>query len=219
LSQEWKDRLVAEAAAVGVSLEGAGVDRLVEFVRLLEKWNRVINLTRIESAEDIRIKHLVDSLAALPVAQVETEALDLGAGGGLPGIPWMCARADLRVTLVDSDAKKVGFLKAALPALKLSGRAIHARISGDPTNENLERSRCVVSRAFRPPEDLFPLALPYVAPGGSLVGMWGPIERAAVERAAGGRFEVVQWKTFDLPGGKGQRTVARLVPRETPPAR
>ena len=119
-----EQQLTAGVAALGLALPHGGVARLLAYLALLDKWNRVYNLTAVRDAERMVSHHLLDSLAALPYVQGggphSIRVLDVGSGGGLPGIPLAIARPELQVTLIDSIAKKTAFLLQAKAELGLA---------------------------------------------------------------------------------------------------
>ena len=99
--------LAAGIAALGLAIDAAAQSKLLAYVALLEKWNRTHNLTAIREPERMVTHHLLDALAVLPHLP-ERRALrliDVGSGGGLPGIPLAIARPDWEVTLLDSNRK------------------------------------------------------------------------------------------------------------------
>ena len=123
------ETLAAGLAALGLDLPAASGDRLLAFRDLLLKWNRTYNLTAVREPEQVLSHHLLDSLAILPWVEAGP-LLDVGSGGGLPGIPLAIARPDLEVTLVDAVQKKVSFLQQAAIELELPNvRAVHGRSS------------------------------------------------------------------------------------------
>jgi len=214
----WKTALVEQASALEVPLDAGQIDALAAHVDLLLKWNAKLNLTRITGPDEVRVKHVLDSLGALRAVPAGVQSvLDIGAGAGFPGIPWRIARPNLQPTLVDAVAKKVGFLKSALAQLRLSGRAVHVRLEGRPALEGLQPVDLVVSRAFSALPEFLALARAYLRSGGQVVAMLGPRdgEPEAREAAARAGFELVQFEGFALPESMGQRAVARFVPRET----
>ena len=171
-------------------------------VRLLLAWNRAINLTAIVEPQAIALLHVADSLSAVPsiaraIAGVPTHPsrsgrpriVDLGSGGGFPGVPLAAALPDADVTLLDSVAKKTRFLTAAVDAAGLSDR-VRARTgrAEEVAREAEERGTAaiVTARAVGPLADLVELAMPLLSPGGTLVA-WkrGAIgeELAAAARA------------------------------------
>jgi 16S rRNA (guanine527-N7)-methyltransferase len=113
-----EEQLAAGVGALGLTLPAGAAAKLLAYLALLDKWNRVYNLTAVREAERMVSHHLLDSLAAVPYFQGET-VLDVGSGGGLPGIPLAIARPGLQVTLIDSIAKKTAFLLQAKAELGL----------------------------------------------------------------------------------------------------
>ena len=122
------DLLAAGAAALGVALDHSQRAQLVAFVDLLAKWNRTYNLTAIRDPERMLTHHLLDALAVLPhlPTRIGLRVLDVGSGGGIPGIPLAIARPDWQLVLVDSNHKKVAFMTQAMIELKLANVEAHA---------------------------------------------------------------------------------------------
>lgn len=119
-----QQQLAAGVAALGLTLPDGAEAKLVAYLSLLEKWNRVYNLTAVRDAERMVSHHLLDSLAVVPFFQGGgsdlIRVLDVGSGGGLPGIPLAIARPEVQVTLIDSIAKKTAFLLQAKAELGLA---------------------------------------------------------------------------------------------------
>lgn len=155
-----EDQIVA---AFGVSRETAG--RLAAFVALLERWNRSINLVSPASLAEVWVRHVADSLQLLDLAPPGAESwIDLGSGGGFPSLPVAIVAAEtrpgLRLTLVESDARKAAFLAAA-------GRELGLAIAVEPRRieSMLARPYDVVSaRALAPLPRLLELAQPFAGP-------------------------------------------------------
>jgi 16S rRNA (guanine527-N7)-methyltransferase len=101
-----------------ISWSEAQIDRLLAFLKLIEKWNKAYNLTAIRIHEDMARLHLLDSLAVLPYIKGE-RVIDIGTGAGLPGIPLAIFLPGTRFTLLDSNAKKTRFVQQAVLELKL----------------------------------------------------------------------------------------------------
>src|SRR6185312_10703825 len=119
-------RLEQGIAALGLSLPGVAVQRLLDYLALLERWNAAYNLTAVRDPAEMVTRHLLDSLAILPYVQGETLA---DPGTGLPGIPLAIAAPGRQILLVDSNGKKVRFLREAIRALQLDGvRAVQSRV-------------------------------------------------------------------------------------------
>lgn len=170
--QQLRDGL----AALGIALAAGGEDRLLAFRDLLLKWNRTYNLTAITDPQAAIAHHLLDSLAILPWVG-EAPLLDVGSGGGLPGIPLAIARPALEVTMVDAVQKKVSFLQQAAIELHLpNARACHSRI------EQLAGQYAQISsRAFAELADFIRLTRPMLAPGGRWLAMKGQYPEAELK--------------------------------------
>ena len=122
-----KSKLIDGAALLGVSLEKEKAEKLLDYLDLLFKWNRAYNLTAIRDPDEAVSRQLLDSLSLLPFLG-EGPLLDIGSGGGLPGIPIAICRPDQAVTLLDSNGKKTRFLNQAKHELQLDNLAVvHAR--------------------------------------------------------------------------------------------
>jgi 16S rRNA (guanine527-N7)-methyltransferase len=214
-------------AALGLALPEGAEAKLLAYLALLDKWNRVYNLTAVRDAERMVSHHLLDSLAAVPYFQAEASrplpnplpqageganekplcpsgckpinVLDVGSGGGLPGIPLAIARPDLRVTLIDSIAKKTAFLLQAKAELGLGNlHVVTGRVedfrppfpnpppqAGEGANampEPIDGFDVVTSRAFSDLKEFVALTRHLLNPGGRWLAMKGlyPNEEVAV---------------------------------------
>ena len=168
--------LLEGSRALGLSLTEAQADALSWLAGELARWSSRMNLTAILDPIEMADKHILDSLAVLRALEPgPLSVLDAGSGAGFPGLPLAIAREDLSVTLVDSVAKKVGFLKHSIAQLGLAPRvrALHTTLRGNPASEGLDRVDVAVSRALADPVRWAALAAPYVKPGGTLVVMAG----------------------------------------------
>ena len=175
LEEQIRDGL----AKMHLDLPGAAVDKLAGYLRLLEKWNRVHNLTAVRETERMVVLHLLDSLTLLPHLGSATTLLDVGSGGGLPGIPIAIARPELCVTLLDSSSKKATFLEQARSELALENVEVAC--------ERVEHWRpertfdVVVSRAFAELGEFVAQAQHLVSSTGRMLAMKGvhPFEEIA----------------------------------------
>ena len=125
--------LVDGAAALGLRLDGAQTDRLLAYLKLLGKWNRVYNLTAVHDPAEMLSRHLLDSLTIVaPLARecpAATSLLDVGSGAGLPGVVVAIADPRWQVTCIDTVAKKVSFVRQVRADLGLLNvTAVHARV-------------------------------------------------------------------------------------------
>lgn len=183
-SRRWRKMVLGGAEQVGVGLNSEMIDQLAYHCQHLLKWNRSINLTAITDPMDVAVKHLVDSLSINRYLYENKKILDVGAGGGFPGIPIAIARPELDVTLIDAVAKKVSFLKAMIRGLALPNcQAHHVRIEASPKkrldkiSHHLGHFDAVVSRALADPELCLRLAIPCLALNGSILMMRGRVEQ------------------------------------------
>lgn len=171
--------------AAGAVVDGSARTLIANHVRLLLAWNPAINLTAITEPEAIAARHVADSLAALPIlsARQPGTILDLGSGGGFPGIPLAATLPSTGVTLVESVGKKAGFLRAVVRALAIDDRVSVANARAEslvPGHWEVVTARAVATLAT-----LVEMALPLLDEGGRLVA-WKRGD-LAVEMAAAGR--------------------------------
>lgn len=208
-NEALRKQLLDGAVALGVTLPEQATEQLLRFSGELLRWNAKVNLTAITDPAEVVEKHLLDSLAIAPEVAGAGSLLDAGTGAGLPGLPLKVLQPELAVTLVDSVAKKIGFVKAVTAALGLKGvTAVHQRLAGRPDEEGLPRAGAVVSRAFAELDAFLPLAAPYLAEGGRVVAMLGkpPVEPAAAAQRAG--LRLVSLRRYALPFSGAERHVA-----------
>ncbi len=168
--------LLDGASTLGVALTQEQAAQMLSFLSLLLEWNGKVNLTAITEPMRLIDEHLVDSLSlvATLVGRNREKILDIGAGGGFPGVVLAIALPEKNFTLVDSIGKKIGFLKSAAAHLGLKNlRALQTRATGRASEEQLEGADCVVSRAFLAPTEWAHLAQHYLRSGGLAVAMLG----------------------------------------------
>ena len=155
---------------MALSLDLATQARLLQYLGLLEKWNRVYNLTAIREQEQMVSNHLLDSLV-LTSHIMGTRILDVGSGAGLPGIPLALARPQCEVTLLDSNHKKTAFLRQVAAELAL----VNITVVSDRVEswQPPQKFDCIVSRAFAELAEFVNLAKHLLAPGGYFAAMKG----------------------------------------------
>ncbi|MBL0142170.1 MAG: 16S rRNA (guanine(527)-N(7))-methyltransferase RsmG [Betaproteobacteria bacterium] len=172
-------RLAEGLEAMGITLDAAAQAKLIAYLLLIEKWNKVHNLTAVREPSQMVVLHLLDSLSVLPHVRSAGTILDVGAGAGLPGIPLAIACPELCVTLLDASHKKATFLTQAKAELALPNVEVAC--------ERVEKWHppalfdIVVSRAFAELADFVAQANHLVAPGGAMLAMKGvyPFEEIA----------------------------------------
>jgi 16S rRNA (guanine527-N7)-methyltransferase len=189
------------AAALGLALDPATLQRLLGFADLLAKWNRTYNLTAIRDPEEIVSLHLLDSLALAPHVG-KGRVLDVGSGGGLPGIPLAIARPDLDVTLIDTVQKKTAFLRQAAASLGLANVSVEcARVEAWTSSGPFD---WIVSRAFADLGDFIAWSNHLLAADGKLLAMKGALDTAECSRVPAG-FRIVDTRRLAVPGLDAER--------------
>ena len=188
-------------AELGLELDSNARRKLLEFVAQLERWNRVYNLTSIRGAEKIVSVHLLDSLSIVPHVSAR-RALDVGSGGGLPGIPLAIAQPETEVTLLDSSQKKTAFLRQVVGELALAkARVVCARVESWQTEDRFD---LIVSRAFSELGEFAAKSRHLLADGGVLAAMKGmrPVQEIS---ALPQDIRVRDVKSLEVPGLGAER--------------
>ncbi|POR49761.1 16S rRNA m(7)G-527 methyltransferase [Paraburkholderia eburnea] len=180
-------RMLKEGAdALSLDLNERQHEQLLDYVALLAKWNAVYNLTAIRDPRQMMIQHILDSLSILPhlPSRENATVLDVGSGGGLPGIVLAIARPDWRVTLNDIVQKKSAFQSQAKAELGLANLAVvTGRVESlRPGVEVPKKFDLIVSRAFAELSDFVTLARHLVADGGAIWAMKGVRPDGEIER-------------------------------------
>jgi len=202
------------AAAIGVRLGPAELALFAAYHRELLLWNRRINLVSERSAQKIVIRHFLDSLTPTPfLDRPEGALIDLGSGGGFPGIPLRIVLPSLQVSLVEVSRKKSSFLSHIIRTLRLDGvQVVRERVEVLTAGETLAGSfDTLVSRAaFKLPE-LIRTASFFLKPGGQLIAMKGPdlqeemAETERISEAAGMVFTAC--RAVRPPGADSSRII------------
>jgi len=146
-----KPILEAGLSELSIKASDNQIDQLIQYLTLLEKWNKVYNLTAIRDPKEMLIKHLLDSLTVIPHV-TGSRIVDVGTGGGLPGIPLAIMFPEKQVDLLDSNSKKTRFLIQAKAELGLENTiVIHDRVENYQPDELYDS---VISRAFASMADM-----------------------------------------------------------------
>jgi len=171
-----RDILIRAARDTGIPLQKEQCALFEEYTRELLRWNEKMSLVSIKTPLDIPIKHIIDSLTALPfIDDTRYSLLDIGSGAGFPGIPIAILRHSLRVTLMDSSRKKTSFLKSVVRLLRLYNVHIINERAARLATQDAHRGTydVVISRAsFKLPR-LVETASPFLSEGGILIAMKG----------------------------------------------
>ncbi len=187
------------------------IQKEITFLDELLRWNQRINLTSIKNREEAIEKHLIDSLLLLPYLENTGNIIDLGSGGGLPGIPLAIASPSLQVISVDSVGKKVNFQRHIKRLLSLNNlHIVQSRAETlDQCDIEPKSFDLVVARAFTALEPLLEYALPWLKSGGKVIAMKGPEGknelRAAEPILKQYRFSDPTVFSYELPFSKAER--------------
>jgi len=204
------DELGIGCSQLGVNLTENQRADLLRFLELLYAANPVAALTTIKPADAIRL-HVLDSLAASRAVE-RGPCLDMGSGGGLPGLVLAIAMPEMNFVLAESNGRRCRFLQEAVRVLGLSNvRIVQGDIRALPRNE---RYFTVISRAFRPPVEFLRLARKVVEPDGRIVVLLAdPSDQDLEKFAHAAKLTLEQCARFRLPGGDEPRAVAAFRPR------
>lgn len=200
------DVLAAGVDALGLALVPAQRDAIARYLALLAKWNGRYNLTAIREPSRMITHHALDALAALPRLPQDRglRVLDVGTGGGVPGILLAIARPDWQVTLLDASQKKGAFVTQAVIELGLANVVV--AISRVEDFVAAERYDIVISRAFASLADFAKGALRHAAPHGHLYAMKGVMPDAEIA-ALPPEVGVVAAMPIDVPGLDARRSL------------
>ncbi|MFN8954773.1 16S rRNA (guanine(527)-N(7))-methyltransferase RsmG [Limnohabitans sp.] len=199
--------------ALGLSLSDEQIQRLLAYAALIQKWNKVYNLTALRDPADILTHHLLDSLTAIaPLSRhiqgQPIHVLDVGSGGGLPGVVLAICMPELNVTCVDTVAKKAAFVQQVAVSLKLPNlRGLHARVESltDPY-------QIICSRAFASLPDFVTWSRSALAEGGVWMAMKGKHPQGEID-ALPDDVKVFHVEPLTVPGLDVERCMVWMRPK------
>lgn len=182
--EEFSALLKQGAAKLTISLSERQIEKLLDYLALLVKWNSVYNLTSVRDPHQMVIQHLLDAMSALTAFQGAKKVLDVGTGGGLPGMViaiWaMEAEPDLQIHLIDTVKKKTAFLTQVKAELGLTNVSVH---SGHVEKLANEKSFDVItSRAFAELIDFVKLSGHLLEQDGSMIALKGKMPEEEIQR-------------------------------------
>ena len=187
--------------ALGIEVPLAARKKLLDYAALLYKWNKTFSLTAMREQDKAVSHHLLDSLAILPFVPTGT-VLDVGSGGGMPGIPLAIVCPDLRVTLLDSNSKKAAFLQQAAIELGLTNISVHCGRVEQYHPESGFSS--ITARAFSSLSEFTALSRHLLGAGGCWLAMKGAWPHDEIDGLpCGVRLEAVH--RLQVPGVEGER--------------
>ncbi|MCP1575325.1 MULTISPECIES: 16S rRNA (guanine(527)-N(7))-methyltransferase RsmG [Herbaspirillum] len=194
------------ATAMGLTLSAAQLDQLMAYQALLAKWNKVYNLTALRDPAQMVTHHLLDSLSAVSAFAGAQRVLDVGAGGGLPGIVlaiWAAqAQPQMKITLVDTVQKKTAFLNQVKAQLQLGNvTVLHARVEQLPVEQQYD---VITSRAFAELKDFITWSNHLLQPGGKYIALKGVLPQEEIDRLPAG-WQVQHVQPLQVPGLDAER--------------
>lgn len=205
--------LVDGTLALQLALTDGQIGQLMGYLSLLSKWNSVYNLTAVRDPAQMVTQHLLDVLAAVPAFDGAKAMLDVGAGGGLPGIVLAIVRPELQVSMVDTVHKKTAFLTQAKTELGLKNVAVHTtRVEQLRVPHKFD---VITSRAFAELADFINWSGHLLAQGGRFIAMKGVLPVDEIGRLPDG-WIVAEVRPLHVPGLDAARHLIVIAAGEKP---
>ena len=194
------------AAELALTLSDAQIERLMDYLALLAKWNAVYNLTAVRDPSQMVVQHLIDSLAAVPAFTQAKRVLDVGSGGGLPGMVLAIWAAEacphMQVSMIDTVHKKTAFLTQVKAELGLTNVKIYTgRVEQLQTEHRFD---VITSRAFADLSDFVNWSGHLLADGGMFIAMKGVAASEETDRLPQG-WQLVRKTPLTVPGLNAER--------------
>jgi len=193
---------------MGINVSESQQAQLIEYIQLFEKWNKAYNLSAVRNVRQMIGRHLLDSLVVAPLIEGE-RFIDVGTGGGLPGIPLAIMFPERNFTLLDSNGKKTRFLFQVKTQLKLDNvSVVNTRVEAFQPDDLFDG---VISRAFASLLDMTTGCKHLLADGGrfwALKGIYPEDELSALEK----NYKVSASFSLRVPGEEGERHLLALTP-------
>lgn len=200
--------LAAGARELGVPLSDTQLSQLLDYLQLLVKWNSVYNLTAVRDPAQMVVQHLLDSLAAVPAFNGARQVLDVGAGGGLPGIVLAIARPDISISLIDTVHKKTAFLTQVKAELGLNNVTVHTgRVEQLQVQQPFD---VITSRAFAELQDFVKWSSHLLSQDGSFIALKGVYPQEEIEHLPQ-NWKAVAVDRLNVPGLDAERHIVRIV--------
>lgn len=186
-SKEWSELIIDGARSFDIELDYDQTEKFAIHARELIRWNKTFNLTAVTDPVEVALKHFLDSLAALHHIPPDAALLDIGSGGGFPGLPLKICMPTLSATLIDASRKKANFLKHVIRTLKLNNVAARHIRAEDLAADGLSAHRfdVIISRAFSSLNQFLKLALPLLAEDGTVIALKGEVDQDELESLRG----------------------------------
>jgi 16S rRNA (guanine527-N7)-methyltransferase len=182
-SKKWRDIIYEGAKKFDIQIERRKIDKFAIHALELLKWNQKTNLTAITNPFEVAVKHFLDSIMPIKIIPQNASMLDIGSGGGFPGIPLKICLPHLSVTMIDASRKKVSFLKHMIRTLELENiDALHIRAEafvGKPGVE--DKFNIIISRALSSMSTFVLTAFPILKKNGVIIAMRGNVSNDDIQ--------------------------------------
>lgn len=188
--------------ALCIKLTKEQQDMIINYLIILSKWNSVYNLTAIRDPKEMMTHHVLDSLSAVPAFTEAQNVLDVGSGGGLPGMILAICYPDKKISMIDTVSKKTAFLNQAKAELGLNNVTVYsARVESLQVNQPFD---VITSRAFSELNNFVNWSQHLLAEGGRFIAMKGVHPQGEMERLPEG-WEVKEVRPLTVPGLDAER--------------
>lgn len=204
--QELHTILASGLEALALELSDTQQQQLVDYVMLMDKWNKAYNLTSVRDPNQMMVKHILDSLAIVPFLTGQN-IIDVGTGPGLPGMPLAIAFPDKTFTLLDSLGKRVRFMTQCVHTLKLNNvTPVQSRVEEHQGEKPYE---IVLSRAFASLKDMLHWCQHLVDSEGQFLALKGQFPQQEIEEVSN-HFQVIKTENLTVPNLVGERHLVWL---------
>ena len=203
LEKLWESGL----KALNCSPDEKQLDHLIQYVDLLNRWNKTYNLTSVRDPKDMIPLHIFDSLVVADFIKGES-CLDVGSGGGLPTIPLAIMQPERQFTALDTNGKKTRFIQQAVIELGLKNvSVVHERVEKWQADIAFD---AIVSRAFASIHDFISSSSMHLAEGGTMYAMKGQYPAAEMQYLPKG-FKLQTSHKFEVPFVEGERHLLEII--------
>jgi 16S rRNA (guanine527-N7)-methyltransferase len=211
-SKQWERLIIDGARTFDIVIDTDVTQQLAIHASELIKWNRKFNLTAITHPKEIALKHFLDSLVPARFIPDNARMMDIGSGGGFPGIPLKILKPSLSVLLIDGTRKKVNFLKHVLRILKLEDIEAH-QIRAENLGRDATCSKLfdiIISRALSAPDAFVRMALPLLTEAGTIIVLTGEANQAELQESCAhilNKRYFLEVENYKLPAVETTRSI------------